>query len=293
MGTTAHLITVGAPSTLVGELADQLEDLERRWTRFSTASELSQLNRASGAITIVEPDTFRLIASAVEGWHRTDGSYDPTVLTSMTAQGYDTSFENIGTAVATAAPVVAPGCRDIILMPDSNAVQLPDGVELDFGGIGKGFAADLLCETTIATSAARGVCVNIGGDIRVHGEAPTSDGWIVELAATATKDCQPMRVALGNGAVCTSRTDLRTWMGPEGKRHHLLDPRTGMPTETDMTAISVLAGSAAVAELVTKAAIVSGVDDAATYVAEFGASALAVTTDGDIVELGNMKDYLA
>ena len=293
MGTTAHLITVGARTHVVDDLVSRLGDLERRWTRFSATSELSQLNSASGAVTVVEPDTFRLIASAVEGWHRTKGSYDPTVLASMTAQGYDTSFENIGPAPTLATTIAAPGCGDIDLMPQSNAVQLPIGIALDFGGIGKGFAADVLCDETMSSAAASGLCVNIGGDVRVHGEAPTSDGWIIGLAATAVGGNEAKRVALGDGAVCTSRTDLRTWTGPEGQRHHLLDPRTGKPTETDMTAISVIAGSAAVAELVTKAAIVSGVAGAATYVEEFGASALALNTDGALIEFGNIKDYLA
>ena len=291
MGTTAHLITVGSRPEVVDHLVARLVELERRWTRFSDESELARLNRAAGALTVVEPDTYRLIASAVEGWHRTKGCYDPTVLQSMNAIGYDRSFRNITTRAA-ASPLPAPGCSDIVLIADSHAVQLPRGVQLDFGGIGKGFAADLLCEETIGNSAATGVCVNIGGDMRAIGEAPTNDGWIVELPATSSETTPALRVAVADGAVCTSRTDLRSWTGPDSKRHHLLDPRTGMPTETDMTAISVVAGSAVVAELVTKATIVGGVEAAAEHVAEFGAAAVAVTSTGSIVKFGNLKDFL-
>lgn len=291
MGTTAHLVMVGGERAGLEALVARLEDLERRWTRFSDDSELARLNRAAGSLTVLEPDTYRLLASAVEGWRRTGGRFDPTVASAMRANGYDRDFASVGPR-SEVETLPAPGCAEIMLVPGSNAVRLPEGVELDFGGIGKGFAADLLAEEAVERHGAEGACVNIGGDARVAGRAPTTHGWIIELAITADRDDAALRVALADGAVCTSRVDLRTWSGPEGNLHHLLDPTTGAPTGTDMTAISVVAGFAAVAELVTKAAVVAGLDGAADLVEEFGAAAIAVDATGRRHTFGPIEAYL-
>ena len=295
MGTTAHLVAVGADPELLDDLEARLRDLERRWTRLTDTSELARLNATAGQVTVLEPDTFRLVASAVEGWHRTGGNYDPTVAHAMRANGYAASFESI-TPPSSVATLPAPGCDDIVLMPGSSTVVLPSGVELDFGGIGKGFAADLLCEEALAQMRADGLCVNLGGDVRVMGTPPSDDGWTVELTPLPGPDGAPVQIALSAGAVCTSRVDKRAWAGPAGEHgellHHVLDPRTGAPTRTDVTAISVIAGSATVAELVTKAAIVAGSTEAGRFVDDFGAAAMLLTTTGDTMTFGNFEDFI-
>jgi thiamine biosynthesis lipoprotein len=291
MGTTAHIVTVGARDGLHERIHDRLRDLERRWTRFSQDSELSRLNASAGSTTIVETDTFRLIASAVEGWHRTAGRYDPTVAAAMAANGYDRTFEDVK-AQTSVTTQPAPGCAEIVLIPVTNTVRLPHGLELDFGGIGKGFSADLICEEVLEAGDATGICVNIGGDARVAGDAPTPSGWTIDLAPTAVDGAAPIRVALSDGAVCTSRIDRRSWDGPEGRLHHVLDPATGKPTDTNMDAISVVAGSAAVAELITKAAIVSGISEAPRFVEEFDAGAVCVSSHGKLVNMGNIAEFV-
>src|SRR5436189_2627004 len=99
MGTDVHIILVGDEAES-GDLVDlaraRIDDLEQRWSRFVADSELAQLNAAAGEgpqpVTAV---TFDLIEAAVDAWHRTDGVFDPTVLPSLLATGYDRSFDLI------------------------------------------------------------------------------------------------------------------------------------------------------------------------------------------------------
>lgn len=290
MGTGAEVVVVGGPADAAGSIVERIHDLERRWTRFDERSELSRLNRSQGALTVLEPDTYRLLAAAVEGWHRTAGSYDPTVGRAMAANGYDRDLASIGTAVVR-SPAEAPGCAGIVLVPEICAIGLPPGIELDVGGIGKGHAADLLVDEAIHEMGADGACVNIGGDVRVAGTPPQGDAWIIELGPTSAAPPR-RRVALVDGAVATSRTDLRTWASTQGARHHVLDPSTGRPTDTTMRSVSVVAGTATVAELVTKAVLVAGPDDAARVVDELGAAALVIDREGAQRAIGALSDYL-
>jgi len=291
MGTMAHIVIVGGGQDTLVDIEARLRDLERRWTRFSADSELSRLNAAAGSLVVVESDTHRLISCAIDGWALTAGGYDPTVGAAINAVGYTTTFDQIEPPRSvTTAPT--PGCGGIELYASTSAVFVPQGVELDFGGIAKGFSADLVCEETLGSNAAHGICVNIGGDTRVAGDPPTAAGWIVELEPTATPDQNAARVGLTNGAVCTSTTQKRRWKGPDGDLHHMVDPSTGAPTNSDLIAISVVAATATLAEILSKSSMVAGRDEASSILTAAGACAMAVTTDRDVVAIGNIAEFI-
>lgn len=275
MGTSTLLVVHRDDAHLLDEAEAHIADLERRWSRFLPDSELSVLNRAAGAPVIVRPDTFSLILAAVDGAVATDGRFDPTVHDAVVALGYDRSFERIEIGDATAhgagspqadsatTPRPAPGVEGIELDDALLAVRLPEGVRLDLGGIGKGTAADLV-SGWVMDQGARGIAVSIGGDVRVRGTAPAGGGW----AFTHGIDDLDLPT-LVDGGVCTSSTGRRRWATPTGPVHHLVDPRTGRCTADGVESITVVAGTAQQAEVLTKAAMVAG-DDAEAFLTSFG-----------------------
>jgi thiamine biosynthesis lipoprotein len=166
------------------------------------------------------------------------------------------------------------------------AVRLPPGVELDLGGIGKGLAADLVVAELLHRGAS-GACVNLGGDLRVSGVPPTDDGWVLDVAYAPG-----VLIALADGAAATSSRLERRWRRAGRDLHHLIDPRSGMPANTGIAAITVLAGRAADAELLTKAAFLAGADEAPQLVASAGATGLLLLDDGALVALPGVERYL-
>src|ERR1700730_18672677 len=155
MGTTVHLIGVGSGASpwrteaMLDIAEERVHRLEARWSRFRPTSELSRLNERADAATPVAPETFGLIAAAVDGWHRTAGLFDPPLLAAVEQVGYDRSFDELPAdrpVVASAShPPAAPraGCGAIELDPESCTVRLAPGTRLDLGGIAKGHTADL------------------------------------------------------------------------------------------------------------------------------------------------------
>src|SRR5439155_1850231 len=107
--------------------------------------------------------------------------YDTTVLNALAAAGYDRDFDAVareGDAVPPSS-TAAPGCGAIELDDLVSAVRLPRGVALDLGGIGKGAAADQVATELLdaAVPGVLGVLVNLGGDLRARGDAPSPHGW--------------------------------------------------------------------------------------------------------------------
>jgi thiamine biosynthesis lipoprotein len=259
MGTDIHVAAVGATPQLVGAAERRIRDLERRWSRFLDTSEVSALNHNQGRPVIVSDDTFELVTRSVSAWHATGGRYDPTVGPALIAHGYDRDFRDIAGVVSTALAIVtpAPGPAGIVLIPGINAITLPVGVTIDPGGIGKGLAADLTAEFLIAEGA-EGALINLGGDLRVLGRAPSSEGWVVNVDDPIHPSRELLRLALPDGALATSSRLLRRWQTTSGEAHHLIDPTTGRPAQTDVVAVTVVAGEAWWAEALTKALFLTG-----------------------------------
>jgi len=286
MGSDAHVVVVGGRAGLVDDVRRRIVDLERRWSRFLVDSEVSALNSCAGAAVEVSAETRLLIARAVEAWRLTGGAFDPTVLGSLERAGYSRSFELGPLAVDTPRRALV-GCTDITI--DATAVRLPPGTGFDAGGIGKGLAADLVVEETLAAGAA-GVCVNLGGDVRVAGQPPAGTTWTFAIEHPWART-PLVRLGLGGGAVATSTTLRRTWDLGGQRYHHLIDPATGVPAATDLTSATVVTGQAWAAEVLAKAVLMRG-RDRSFEVLDVHAEALVVAIDGAVAVTPGLRAFL-
>ena len=275
MGSDVHLILVGGPPTLLDQARDFIEHLETRWSRFRPTSEVSRLNELAGRSVSVSAETLALVQRALEGARLTEGRYDPTVLGAVLRAGYDRSFELLSDESPRGRSSLGLGYQEILVDAAASSVSLPRGVGFDPGGIGKGYAADLVIQELLANGAA-GACANLGGDLRVEGQSPRGGSWVIAIEhSMGTKP--PAKVALRSGAVATTSRMRRAWGSNGDRRHHVIDPATGQPASGGLASATVIAAEAWQAEVVAKGAFVSGVSE--------GLFVLAVTgTDGLLVD---------
>jgi thiamine biosynthesis lipoprotein len=168
MGSEVHILVVGGPVRLLDVARELVDDLEEKWSRFRPTSEISRMNDRAGSSVSVSPETVGLVERALEGARLKNGWYDPTVLGAMLRAGYDRSFELLADAPPSNGSRLKFGYQGIEVDPLRSTVTLPRGVGFDPGGIGKGYAADLLVSELLDQGAA-GVCANLGGDLRVRG----------------------------------------------------------------------------------------------------------------------------
>jgi thiamine biosynthesis lipoprotein len=268
------------PDARLDASADRLRQLEQRWSRFRDDSEISGLNRAGGDPRRCSGDTVALVEALVRAWHATEGDFDPTLIGTLVELGYAASRDDVELRTSLAPTTAARGRPDLVRTDAATGVvQLPFGTCLDPGGLGKGLAADLVTGELMANGA-RGALVEIGGDLRVTGAAPDGEAWSIRIDAPIGDE--PELVRLADGGVATSTSRLRTWIADGRRRHHLIDPTTLQPTDGDVVACTVIAGTAAWAEAFTKVAFVRGATASLARYESIGLAARVVTADGTV-----------
>jgi FAD:protein FMN transferase len=272
MGTEIDLLVDASGATAALSAAeDEFHRLEAILSRFRQDSELSLLNRA-GRLD-AGPDLLRVTELALAAREDTGGRFDPTIHDAVVAAGYDRTFESI----AADGPVPeARACGGEVRI-DRGAIELDDGVRLDFGGIGKGYAADRAAEVL----AIAGPClVNAGGDIAVRDGA-----WPIAVQ-TATG---LLTVELTSGALATSGRDRRRWQRGGRELHHLIDPATGTSAGGDLVRATVVASDAVVAEVWAKALFLAGEEAGAAEADLLRLPSVFVSTGGTTRLAGGLR----
>ena len=248
LGGLCELYSAGPADLASAE--DWVRSMHDRLTRFAPDSELSRFNVAAGRWVEVSSDFEALLRRSLEAYAASFGLVHIGVLPALLAAGYTRDFA-AGQSAATGERVIAPPLPEMLEVTAGRA-RLRDGTASDLGGIAKGWLADRAIERIGPNGLA-----NFAGDLRTRGDGPDGEGWPVGFGSAT--------VLLRDLGAATSGTGGRRW-GP--KLHHLIDPRTGLPADTDLTEVSVLATTAAEAEVVAKTALLLGRARAETFLAE-------------------------
>lgn len=274
-----------APAWLA-EVETFFHRVEAELSRFRPGSALSRLNRAAGCgPQPVPPTLLAVLQLALQAAAASNGLFDPTVLPALQRAGYDRSFEEIAAAEQdgsprSALPVI--GWQRVLLDVEAGTVALPAGMGLDLGGIAKGWVVDRAAEWLGQWGPA---LVDAGGDMRCVG---TVDGqpWPIAVQDPFQPDRDLGILALAKGAVATSSVGGRRWRRGAVVLHHLIDPRTGAPSQSDLHTVTVMAPTAVEAEVVAKVALLLGSTAAGSYVERQGCRGLGFGHDGRRWPLG-------
>jgi thiamine biosynthesis lipoprotein len=265
---------------------------EQRLSRFREDSELSRVNAAPDLPFHVSPVLWNVLQTAMRAARETDGLVVPTLLEALEAAGYDRTFEALPlTGVLQRAASPTRDWREIEMDPTSRSVRLPGGIRLDLGGIAKGWAADRAARRLAGQGPS---LVDAGGDIAVSGPQASGLGWPVGVADPAAEAGGVLEtLRLVKGGVATSGRDYHRWQREGVWQHHILDPRTGLPAETDVLSATVVAPSARQAEIAAKVTLILGSNEGLNWLeAHPSLAGLLVLQNGQVVHSRRLKQYL-
>ncbi|PJF47243.1 MAG: FAD:protein FMN transferase [Candidatus Thermofonsia Clade 3 bacterium] len=267
---------------------------ERTLSRFRPGSELSRLNARTGQWVAVSQTLWDVLHAALRAARHTHGLVIPTALSAMQAIGYTRTFEEMSServeVTLTVTPPAHLGDWENIQMDAANrAVWVPPGALLDLGGVAKGWCADQAARRLATYGPA---LVDAGGDIAIAPAADRATEFPIGIAAPAghspTPDALLGTITLRAGGVATSGRDYRRWQTGAREVHHLIDPRTGEPAQTDALTATAIAPTAVQAEAVAKAALLLGSEEGLAWAeSQDDTATLLVCEDGRIVHTPN------
>jgi len=221
----------------------EVQRIERAYSRYRPDSIVSRINAAAGRDWVTcDEETLALFGYADALHAASGGLFDIT--SGILRRAWDFRVARVPSPQELAPLLGLIGWHRA--ERDGDRVRLPRaGMEIDFGGFGKEYAADRAAAVLQAHGIGHGY-VDLGGDLRVIGPRPDGSPWYIGIQNPRDADALAASIPLARGGLATSG-DYERYIEVDGRRHcHILDPRTGMPV-SHWRSVSVLAPLAVVA----------------------------------------------
>ncbi|GBG15904.1 FAD:protein FMN transferase [Novimethylophilus kurashikiensis] len=222
---------------------DEVKRIEHKYSRYTQDGVTAQINRAAGGDWIqVDEETLSLLSYADSLYEASGGLFDMTSGVLRRAWNFKQPALPSETVLNEALSLI--GWHRV--ERDGEALRLPDvGMEVDFGGFGKEYAADRAAEVLMGEGVQHGY-VNLAGDMRIIGPKPDGQPWQIGIQDPRVPGRVVATIPVESGALATSG-DYERFFELDGKRYcHILDPKRGFPVGY-WRSISVLAPVAIVA----------------------------------------------
>ena len=270
------------------------EEWEQTLSRFRLDSELSQLNQKAtlGSPVQVSQVLWDVFQTSQEAEQLTGGLVNPLILDALVLAGYEKSFNRLQierTPYLSETNLPIPLLKDVFADELTKTICLPNDAHLDFGGVAKGWAAHQSVERLKMTGP---TLVSAGGDIEVSGPRSDGESWVIGVEDPFNSGSYLEYIYLDSGGVATSGKDYRFWKRNGLIQHHIIDPETGLPAETDILTATVIAPTVMQAEAMAKAIMISGSQAGISWLdSDETLAGLLVLENGERLHSRNLGNY--
>ncbi len=259
--------------------------LDGMFSRQAEESPVSEINRqAGGAFVPVPEELFSVLSSARALEERTGGAFDVTVAPLMDLWDFKNESPRVPDQAEIEALLPLVGWDNLLLDETEPAVRLAlPGMEIDLGGIAKGYASVRLAELMRA-SGVESSLISLGGNVAAIGKKTDGSLWQVGVQDPRNLDNIIGVVSAEDLFLITSGDYQRYFMVGDKRYHHILDPETGYPADKNLISATVVSRDGTAADALSTALIVLGTDGAADlWRASDDFEAVFVTGDGRVL----------
>lgn len=252
----------GALEAAADAVFDEVHRIDRLLSNYRPASELSRLNRDAPAGPVrVSDELFDLLRACLDYSRQTGGAFDVTVGALMKAWGFYRGEGRRPRPADVARALDRVGHQHVWLDEDGRTARfLRPGLELDPGGIGKGYAVDRMVAVLRAHGVGAALVSAAGSSIYGLGAPPGEPaGWRVSIGVPGELATLAAVVHLRDLSLSTSGSYEQFFMAGGTRYPHVIDPRTGYPAQ-GVASVSVMAARAMDGEVWTKPYFVNGRD---------------------------------
>ena len=262
----------------VAKLAiDEVWRIEHKYSRYTNDSIIAKINQQAGQGAVhCDDETCALFQFASQIFDKSDGLFDITSGVLRRAWNFQKPELPTSQKLKTLLPLV--GWQKVVLQAQSIALPLA-GMEVDFGGFGKEYAADRAAQVLRQKGVTSGY-VNLAGDMRFLGPKPSGEPWMIGIQDPRQPDRVVATLPMMQGGLATSG-DYERYFELNGQRYcHVLNPKTGMPVRA-WRSVSVTAPAAVVSGCTTTMAMLKE-EDGLSFLQSTGFDFFAIDHTGKV-----------
>lgn len=288
MNTTMNITAYGANAKdAINESISYINALEADISRTRETSDIYAVNHAEGKPVTVSEQTADVLRNALELAQETEGYFDPTIAPLSDLWGIGT--EDAAVPMQEEIDAVLPLVDDTRVKLDGTEVTIPADMQIDLGGIGKGYAADHVAEI-LRDADVEHATISLGGNVYAVGSKDKGLPWTVGITNPDEPGSWFAALKVSDTSIVTSG-DYERYFEQDGKRYcHIFDPQTGYPAETDLRSVTVVSAESTSADAYTTALFVMGLDRAMEYCETHDIEAIFVCGDHTVYVTDGLKD---
>lgn len=266
--------------TALEEAKKRVLELEQKWSVTDESSEIYQVNHSNENEVILSEETKEVMEFVLQMAEKTDGNLDPSIYPVLTAWGFTTEENRIPGEEEIQTLLQSTGYKKIQL--NGNQIRIPEGMELDLGAVGKGYAGDEAAEV-LKQRGITSALLNLGGNVQAVGSKPDGSNWRIGIRNPFGEGNLGI-LEISDRAVITSGNYERYFVGEDGKTYgHILDPFTGKPVDNELMSMTIITEQGKEGDALSTALFVMGLERAETFWKEhLGFEMLAVTKLGEL-----------
>lgn len=285
---------------IAGEIMELLRELEANTlSRRLETSELYRVNLSAGSDEgiLLSAELSELLDRSLAIGEKAEGALDVTLgsivqlwnIDRWAAGEQESAFQ---LPEQTALYEALESCGSNRLKKQEHVLFVPEGMQLDLGAVGKGFALDRLREYLQGKDNVTGAIISVGGSILTYGQKPAGTEWRVGIT-DPTDAGKNIGYLLLTGQWCVSTSgDYERYVELDGVRyHHILDPKTGYPADSGVSGVTILGQDGFLSDALSTACFILGVEKGKQLAENYEVEALFVEKDGSIDMTDGMQDY--
>lgn len=266
----------------IASAISEIVRIEQLLTTFKPDSQTNQINAQAGIQPVqVDKEVFELIQRSLKISNLTQGAFDITYGSmDKSLWNFDLKMTTLPDHVTAKEMVKLIDYQKVILNHNDYSVFLKDaGMRIGFGGIGKGYAAEMAKQLMMREGVKSGV-VNASGDLTTWGNQPNGKQWTIGIADPNHKNKTFSSINISNMAVATSG-DYEKFVLIKGKRYsHTINPKTGLPV-TGIKSVTIIAPNAELADSLATPVTVMGVKVGLDLINQIKGVACVIIDDND------------
>lgn len=256
-------------------------------------SDIYKINHSNLSTVSVNPETIDLINKSIEYSEQTEGLFDITVYTILNKYDFHEGNYSIPTEdeITNALPFIS--YKAIQVDEQNLTITLNNNTTmLDIGGIAKGYIADKVAEY-LTSENVTGAIINVGGDIRTIGCKPDGSSFQIGISDPINTNNTICGISINNKSVATSGTYIRSFTLDDNFYHHIINPKNGLPADTDLISTTVISSNATDCDTLCTILILLGSRDALTLIESIpDTETIMIKNDGSIIKSSGASSYI-